>query len=138
MVIVPPRGCEGVRGSGWGCGISRHAYSRKYSRFVRLRVLSSESPYFRYLPSQNNTQLFCSVAYRLSLAQARKSAWMVSMVELIEDEQRSQNKNGALLDSVLFWLPLLGLNQRQCFATLNGEFAMQTSLSATSCAIMMS
>ena len=43
-----------------------HAYSRKYSRFVRLRVLGFKTPYFRNLPSKNNYQLFFSVAYRLS------------------------------------------------------------------------
>jgi len=46
--------------------INSHAYFRKYSRFVRLRLLGFKTPYFRDLPSQNNTQLFCSVAYRLS------------------------------------------------------------------------
>jgi hypothetical protein len=51
-----------------------HAYSRKYSRFVRLRLLGFKTPYFRNLPSQNNTQLFCSVAYRLRVVQSRKSA----------------------------------------------------------------
>ena len=43
-----------------------HAYSRKYSRFVRLRLLGFKTPYFRNLPSKNNTQLFFSVVYRLS------------------------------------------------------------------------
>ena len=47
-----------------------HAYSRKYSRFARLRLLGFKTPYFRNLPSQNNTQLFCSVAYRLRLVQS--------------------------------------------------------------------
>ena len=43
-----------------------HAYSRKYSRFIRLRLLGSDAPYFRNLPSKNNYQLFFSVVYRLS------------------------------------------------------------------------
>ena len=43
-----------------------HAYSRKYSRFVRLRLLGFKTPYFRNLPSKNNNQLFFSVVYRLS------------------------------------------------------------------------
>ena len=63
----PPRGYEGDRGSGRGCGDS-HAYSRKYSHLVRLRLLGFKAPYFRNLPSQNNTQLFCSVVCQLRLA----------------------------------------------------------------------
>ena len=43
-----------------------HAYSRKYSRFVRLRLLGFKTPYFRNLPSKNNNPLFFSVVYRLS------------------------------------------------------------------------
>ena len=35
--------------------VPRHAYFRKYSRFVRLRLLGFKTPYFRYLPSKNNT-----------------------------------------------------------------------------------
>jgi hypothetical protein len=58
----------------WAERIFIHAYSRKYSRFVRLRLLGFKTPYFRNLPSQNNTQLFCSVAYRLRVVQSRKSA----------------------------------------------------------------
>ena len=50
-------------------GACRHAYSRKYSRFARLRLLGFKTPYFRNLPSKNNTQLFFSVAYRLRLVQ---------------------------------------------------------------------
>jgi hypothetical protein len=62
---------EGVDGR---FGDGSHAYSRKYSRFARLRLLGFKTPYFRNLPSKNNTQLFFSVAYRLRLAQARKRA----------------------------------------------------------------
>ena len=46
-----------------------HAYSRKYSRFARLDTLGFKTPYFRNLPSKNNTQLFFSVVYRLRLVQ---------------------------------------------------------------------
>ena len=38
----------------FGIGCS-HAYSRKYSRFARLRLLGFKTPYFRNLPSKNNT-----------------------------------------------------------------------------------
>jgi hypothetical protein len=39
----------------WAKGIFSHAYSRKYSRFARLRLLGFKTPYFRNLPSKNNT-----------------------------------------------------------------------------------
>ena len=58
---MPPRGDgegadakhRGEWAGGWGWII--HAYSRKYSRFARLRLLGFKTPYFRNLPSKNNT-----------------------------------------------------------------------------------
>ena len=68
-----------------------HAYSRKYSRFVRLRLLGFKTPYFRNLPSKNNTQLFFSVVCQLSLAHfcERMNG---NHILLIEDQQWSQRK----------------------------------------------
>ena len=73
--------------------LRNHSYSRKYSRFVRLRLLGFKTPYFRNLPSKNNTQLFFSVAYRLSLSQSRKSAWAVSVMALIKDNKGANEKS---------------------------------------------
>ena len=69
-----------------------HAYSRKYSRFVRLRLLGFKTPYFRNLPSKNNTQLFFSVVYRLRVNSFVVSAWLLIMVLLIKEQQGSQRK----------------------------------------------
>ena len=46
--------------------INSHAYSRKYSRFVRLDTLGFEAPYFRNLLLKNDTQSFFSVVCQLS------------------------------------------------------------------------
>ena len=46
------------RGSGrevWG---GNHAYSRKYSRFARLRLLGFKTPYFRNVTAKKDTQSF--------------------------------------------------------------------------------
>ena len=46
------------RGSGrevWG---GNHAYSRKYSRFARLRLLGFKTPYFRNVTAKKDTRSF--------------------------------------------------------------------------------
>ena len=68
-----------IGGSGWGLGVEErqealrfvknfansaapmarsHAYSRKYSRFARLRLLGFKTPYFRNVNSKKDTQSF--------------------------------------------------------------------------------
>ena len=106
-----------------GRGWNSHAYSRKYSRFVRLRLLGFKTPYFRNVTLKKNTQFFFSAPLPTSLSSGKK-----------------ENINGSynIVDR-RSWARTM----RHCFATLNGEFAFcftkeQTSLSATSCAIMTS
>ena len=50
----------------------RHAYSRKYSRLVRLRALGFKTPYFRDLPSKNDTQSFFEVPLPTSRISIKK------------------------------------------------------------------
>ena len=84
-----------TRGNRQHCGES-HAYSRKYSRFARLRLLGFKTPYFRNLPSKNNTQLFFSVVYRLRVSSLVVSLWLLIMLLLIGDQQGSQRKRQVL------------------------------------------
>ena len=100
-----------------------HAYSRKYSRFVRLRLLGFKTPYFRNVAVKKDTQSFLAAPLPTSLSSGKKE---------------SINGSYNIVDR-RSWARTM----RHCFATLNGEFAFcftkkQTSLSATSCAIMMS
>ena len=69
---------------------------------------------------------------------------MLVIILLIEDQQREPTKKAGLATCLFRWLPLLGSNhatlfryaqRRVCFFVLQKK---QTSLSATSCAIMMS
>ena len=100
-----------------------HAYSRKYSRFVRLRLLGFKIPYFRNVAVKKDTQSFFAAPLPTSLSSGKK--------ERVNFRREVIYRRS--------WARTM----RHCFATLNGEFAFcftktQTSLSATSCAIMMS
>ena len=69
------------------------------------------TPYFRYLPSKNNTQLFFSVVYRLRLAQ-RYEQMTVSYAFVDRRSTKGAKTKNHPIGWFLFWLPLLGSNQR--------------------------
>ena len=58
--------------------LRNHSYSRKYSRFVRLRLLGFESPYFRNLPSKKDAQSFFSAPLPTSLISIKKELVNIS------------------------------------------------------------
>ena len=77
-----------------------------------LRLHSSRyTPYFRNLPSKNNTQLFFSVVYRLRLAQ-RYEQMTVSYAFVDWKSTKGAKTKNHPIGWFLFWLPLLGSNQR--------------------------
>ena len=113
---------EWVGGRGW---IS-HAYSRKYSRmkhFGASLTLNASYSLFSQSPVAKQHSVVLLGRLPTSLSSGKKERVNVSYNIV---DRRS-------------WARTM----RHCFATLNGEFAFcftkkQTSLSATSCAIMMS
>ena len=79
-----------TRGNRQHCGES-HAYSRKYSRFVRLRLLGFKTPYFRNVNSKRILNPFLSLHYRLHCERMNGNH-----ILLIEDQQGNQRKRQVL------------------------------------------
>ena len=84
-------------GKGEWAGLwSSHAYSRKYSRFARLRLLGFKTPYFRNVNSKKDTQSFFESPLPTSRISFVMSLWLLIMLLLIRDQQGSQRKKQVL------------------------------------------
>ncbi len=82
-----------------------HAYSRKYSRFVRLRLLGFKASCFRNVNSKKDTQSFFESPLPTSLSSFVVSEWLLIML-LIGDQQRSQRKRQVLRPAFSLYLEL--------------------------------
>ena len=61
-----------------GRGWISHAYSRKYSRFVRLSLLGFKTPHFRNVDVKKDTQSFFAAPLPTSLSSGKKERVNVS------------------------------------------------------------
>ena len=95
-----------------GRGWISHAYSRKYSRFVRLRLLGFKTPYFRNVAVKKDTQSFFAAPLPTSLSSGKKERVNVDREVVDRRSTKGANEKGRSCDLPFRWLPLLGSNQR--------------------------
>ena len=83
-------------------GIS-HAYSRKYSRFVRLRLLGFKTPYFRNVAVKKDTQSFFTAPLPTSLSSGKKESVNVSYNIVDRSRAKGANEKGRSYDLPFRW-----------------------------------